>query len=130
LTDVFENCPGLDERDARLTTLGRHFRLRPGIKVILGRDAEENARLEQMAGPLAVVSCTIHPGPTAVLQGTCEAADFAAVGRLLRRFTPKLTAEHVEFRLRHDGEETTWTAHDIATECEVHAWMIGKRDRT
>jgi tRNA(Ile)-lysidine synthase TilS/MesJ len=124
LKDVFDRCPGWDERDARLTTLGRHFRFRPGLKVILGRDAAENARLEQMAGPLPVVSFTQKPGPTAVLRGPCEGKDLITVGRLLRHFAPKVTGECVEVCWKHDGQETTWTAHESATADEVKEWTI------
>lgn len=125
LKDVFGRCPEWDERDARLTTLGRHFRLHPGLKVILGRDAEENTRLEQMAGPLSVVSFTKEPGPTAVLRGgTHDGMDLVTVGRLLRHFAPKVTEEHVEVKLRRDGWEMTWTAADSATAGEVESWTI------
>ena len=124
LKDVFDHCPGWDERDARLATLGRHFRLNPGMKVILGRDVAENNRLEQMAGPLPVVSFTKERGPTAVVRGAYDEKDLATVGRLFRRFSPKVTVESAELRLRHDGQETTWTAQDSATEAEVESWTI------
>jgi tRNA-specific 2-thiouridylase len=124
LKDVFDRCSEWDERDARLTTLGRHFRLHPGLKAILGRDATENARLEQMAGSLTVVSFTQEPGPTAVLRGTHDEKDLVTVGRLLRHFAPKVTEEHVEVRLRGDGWEMSWTAADSATVDEVESWTI------
>ena len=124
LKDVFDNCPQWDERDARLTTLGRHFRLRPGLKAILGRDADENARLEQMAGPLPVVSFKDAPGPTALLRGNFEEKDLVVVGRLLRCLSPKVTAECIEVRVRCDGQETTWMACDAATAAEAESWKI------
>jgi tRNA-specific 2-thiouridylase len=137
LKDVFERCPGWDERDARLTTLGRHFRLHQGLKVILGRDATENARLEQMAGrepplgatplsrgPLPVISFTEDRGPTAVLRGLYSEKDLVTVGRLLRHFAPKLTATHVQVSMRSDGQVSTFAAGDSATADEVAAWTI------
>jgi len=124
LKDVFDRCPDWDERDARLATLGRHFRLHPGLKVILGRDAGENARLEQMAGPLPVVSFVDKPGPTAVLRGSHAENDLLVVGRLLRCYSPKTTGESVAVRLRCNGRETLWTAHDSAREDEVASWAI------
>ena len=124
LKDVFDHCPGWDERDARLTTMGRHFRLHPRLKIILGHDATENARLEQMAGPLPVIAFTKEPGPTAVLRGPYDENDLATVGRLMRRFSPKATAENIEIRLRCDGRETTWTAQSSATADEIKSWTI------
>jgi hypothetical protein len=124
LRDVFDRCPGWEERDARLTTLGRHFRLHPGLKAILGRDATENARLELMAGPLAVISFTKEPGPTAVLRGRHDEKDLVTVGRLLRHFAPKVTATDVEVHLQSDGQEKVWVAGDSATADEVESWAI------
>lgn len=124
LKDVFENCPGWDERDARLTTLGRHFRLHPDLKVILGRDAAENARLEKMAGPLPVVAFSEANGPTALVRGNWNEQDQVAIGRLLRYFTPKATEAELEVRCRHDGQEKTWTVYAPATEDEVAKWTI------
>lgn len=124
LKDVFDHCPEWTERDAKLTTLGRHFRLRPGLKIILGRDAEENARLEQLAGPLPVLSFAALPGPTAVLRGSYTEQDLVTIGRLLRHFTHKVTTENVEILLQHAGQSTTLIAQDAATANEVKAWAI------
>lgn len=109
LKDVFEHCPGWDEHDALLVTLGRHFRLHPELKVILGHNAPENARLEKMARAMPVVSFTEKAGPTALLVGRHTEADLVTIGRLLRHFSPKVTDESVEVRLRCGGVERTWT---------------------
>ncbi len=122
--DLFDHCPDWDERDARLTTLGRHFRLHPDLKVIVGRDAAENVRLEQMAGTLPVVTFTQAPGPTAVLRGRWESGALAMVGRLLRHFAPKVTDECVEVCLKHDGQEMTQVVRQAATAGDVKAWTI------
>jgi hypothetical protein len=124
MRDVFDRCPDWDERDARLATLGRHFRLHPGLKVIVGRDEEENARLEQMAGPLTVVSFARDPGPTSVLRGEFVERDQVTVGHLLRHFAPKVTGRGVEVCVRHEGRVTAWQASEAATADEVRAWAI------
>ena len=124
LQDIFDKCSGWDERDARLATLGRHFRVHDGLKVILGRDEGENARLAQMAGPLPVALFATEPGPSAVLRGAYTDSDLRNIGHLLRRFSPKLSAALVEVRLKSDGPEITWTADAPATEEEVESWTI------
>jgi hypothetical protein len=137
MKDVFDRCPDWDERDARLTTLGRHFRLHPGLKAIVGRDEEENARLEQMAGrepplgaaphsrgPLPVASFARDSGPTSVLRGEFVEQDLVTVGRLLRHFAPKVTGRGVEVCVRHEGRVTAWQASEAATADEVKGWAI------
>ena len=124
LKDIFEHCPGWNEHDALMTTLGRHFRLHPGLKVILGHNEGENARLERIAGPLPVASFTEKAGPTAVLVGRHNEEDLATIGRLLRHFSPKVMDACVEIRLRHDGKQRTWMAGEAATAKEVESWKI------
>lgn len=131
LKDVFRCCTGWNEHDALLTTLGRHFRFHDELKVILGHDAAENARLEQMAvggppsrGPLPVVGFVDKAGPTALLVGKHREEDLINIGRLLRHFSPKVTDASVEVCLRLDGGRTAWTANAAATADEVESWRI------
>lgn len=124
MKDVFKNCKDWDERDARLTTLGRHFRLRPGLKVILGRDEDENARLENMSGSLPVLSFQGKSGPTAVLRGEYDDNAIVDIGRLMRRFAPKIKDESVLIRIRLNGAETLFTAVSSATDRDVEEWAI------
>jgi tRNA-uridine 2-sulfurtransferase len=69
LRDLLEHSPaGLDGAEVELLAVGRHFRCGPGLKIVLGRDATENARLaafqdggrwllepHDVAGPSALV---------------------------------------------------------------------------
>lgn len=92
--------------------------------MLAARDADENARLEQLAGPLPVLSFATLPGPTAVLRGSYTEQDLVTIGRLLRHFAHKVTAETVEILLQHAGQSTTLIAHDAATANEVETWAI------
>lgn len=42
-------------KDMQLLSIGRHFRLTSGIKVIVGRNEEENVKLTKMADPLDIL---------------------------------------------------------------------------
>lgn len=62
---------GLDDpRQLRLLRLGRHLRLSPQYKLIIGRDEADNAAIEAEAAPGdAVLSFEAIPGPVALLPG-------------------------------------------------------------
>ncbi len=45
LRDLFDHTPDYNHTDLVLLTLGRHYRLYPDLKIILGRKQEENERL-------------------------------------------------------------------------------------
>jgi tRNA-uridine 2-sulfurtransferase len=124
LKDVFKRCENWDERDARLTTLGRHFRLHPGLKMILSRDESETHALERLAGDKPALALKGVPGPTGVLRGSYEEKDLVNAGRLLRHFSPKATGDQVVVRMKTDGSEREWLVADSATPGEVKSWTI------
>ena len=49
LRDLFDHTPGYNNTDLLLLTLGRHYRLFPDLKIVLGRKQEENERLYSLA---------------------------------------------------------------------------------
>ncbi|MDR1536311.1 MAG: hypothetical protein LBU64_14685 [Planctomycetota bacterium] len=77
LRDLLEHDPGCDFRAVRLLSLGRHFRLAPDLKAVVGRNQGENLRLEAAAGPgdWLLAPAEEVSGPTVLL---CRAAAGAA----------------------------------------------------
>jgi len=60
----------LSLENARLLCTGRHYRLADSVKLVVGRDREENLALENLAGSTDVLLSTFPvPGPVALLQG-------------------------------------------------------------
>jgi len=51
LRDLFSHVPGYAHRDLVLLTIGRHFRLNPDLRAVLGRTKEENERIAGLAAP-------------------------------------------------------------------------------
>ncbi|HYS44771.1 MAG TPA: hypothetical protein VEM32_12410, partial [Geobacteraceae bacterium] len=51
IRDVFDHADELNLRDFRLLKLGRHFRIGPRTKVLIGRDEAENTVLEHAVQP-------------------------------------------------------------------------------
>lgn len=124
LRDLFRFCPDYSMRDAKLITLGRHFRLHPGLKVILGRDQAENDRLQHMAPEWPCLELADVPGPLMLIRGTfCDGAKGPLV-RLLRRFAPKATAASVTARWTHGQRHETWTSDGRTSDAEIRAWRI------
>lgn len=72
LRDLFKNDSSINERDIELLKIGRHFRIK-GVKVIVGRNEQENKILEKLAdkkdvileaedvvGPITVIIKKLH----------------------------------------------------------------------
>jgi len=125
LRDVFDRCPGWDLVEARLTTAGRHFRLRDGLKAIVGRDEPENDRLRRMAPESSWMELGgDFKGPVMILRGEVEEGDRPVLGRLLRHFARKVTAAAVPVLLWRGDQSTGWTATHVATLAEIEGWSL------
>lgn len=112
--------------DIRLLLFGRHFQLPHGGWFVLGRDAEENARLEALHDPGDfLVHMPERPGPMGVLHGAAHPDDFAAAAGLVVRFGKKIIGEsaaaNVLFAL--GGEERYLVANPLADQ-DFQGWAL------
>jgi tRNA-specific 2-thiouridylase len=77
----------IDRDDVVLMTTGRHFRLSPTVKLVVGRTEVENVTLDGYAGETrARVVARVHAGPVALVEGqpTWEERQLAA--RIVARY--------------------------------------------
>ncbi len=124
LKDLFRYSPQYDMHDVTLVTFGRHFRLHPGLKVILGRNQAENNRLQQIGMKWPRLEIADTPGPLMLIRGTmCEGAK-RLLARLLRHFAPKVTAETVTFRWTCGERRENGSVAGRVTDEEVNYWRI------
>ena len=79
LRDLFDHLPGSGESDVHLLKFGRHLRLNPRAKLIVGRTEQDNESILQHRTPGrdTVLDVRDYPSPTGLLQGTVEEADIA-----------------------------------------------------
>ncbi len=71
LRDLFNFQESYTERDFHLLRYGRHFRLSPQSKLVVGRTRHENEQLMELAknGDICILKVKDFPGPTALLTG-------------------------------------------------------------
>jgi len=124
LRDLFLRCPDWGMQDARLTTLGRHFRLGDTLKAIVGRNETENTRLSQIWGSGPRLALSDHPGPLVLLKGDFGESHRTSLGKLIRYFARRVQDHSVALKFEQDGYSEEWLAREIATEEEISAWQI------
>jgi len=97
LRDLFEDQQAVNPDDIRLLTIGRHFRIDTGVKIILGRNNNENNELMTLAthGYHLFVPHGF-PGPVAVLSGSPTQDIKQTIGRLMITYS-----KHVPNRTYH-----------------------------
>jgi hypothetical protein len=98
LRDLFACMPDFEMTDIHLLRVGRHFRIQPALKVILGRNEAENNRISFLTKPgFTLFTPANFNGPAALATGiTNEAEDFL-VGGMIARYS-KDSADGYELR--------------------------------
>ena len=88
LRDLFAHVPGYAHRDLVLLNIGRHFRLSPLLRTILGRTQEENERLLALAVPGDIVfSPENFRGPTALAAGDLDPASEEMITEMIPAYS-------------------------------------------
>lgn len=106
--DLFHHDPDRDltTRDVVLLALGRHFRLRPEVKFIVGRHEGENRALAREAGEDWLLSTEPVPGPTTLLLGPATGDELRLVAAATARYCDKKDGPVAVRALRFGTEET------------------------
>ncbi len=103
LRDLFEDRQVVNPNDVRMLTVGRHYRMEAGVKIVLGRDNRENQVLMSLA-PHGYHLFTPHgfPGPVAVLNGSPTQDIKQTIGRLIITYSKQVAGRtyHIKY-----GEE-------------------------
>ena len=86
---------------------GRHFRLTPNAKAIVGRNKTENQALRKLAGRDDVIfQCQSIPGPVVILCGDCNAELIKTAAELAAAYSDSKICDSVAVRARKGEEET------------------------
>jgi hypothetical protein len=119
--DLFDHEARPTTKDMELLAVGRHFRLGPAVKIIVGRNELENLLLEGHAQPGYTCIRPKFAGPAALVVGPCAEAE--------RRTAVSLILQHTQEAKRPDGalefwvDGTAWTvdagAGDAAAPAEA-----------
>jgi hypothetical protein len=88
LRDLIETREGgaLSMHDVYLLGVGRHFRLSPVLKVIVGRDEAENNFLQYYVEGMWCAYATDFSGPTALVVGEPTGDTFGTIASLVARY--------------------------------------------
>lgn len=92
--DIFEHLDDYERWHFETLKVGRHFRLDPEAKAILGRDAGENEYLEYLHPKGTTLLTPVNfAGPTALLIGPSTLERLEGVGRMMLSYTKHLPVE-------------------------------------
>jgi tRNA U34 2-thiouridine synthase MnmA/TrmU len=103
LRDLFEDNIAVNPEDIRLLTVGRHYRFDAGVKIVVGRNNNENNVL------MSIASHGYHlfmpqgfPGPVALLNGIPTQDVKQTIGRLIITYSKQVSGR--TYHIRYGNE--------------------------
>ncbi|KPK63792.1 hypothetical protein AMJ83_04865 [candidate division WOR_3 bacterium SM23_42] len=122
LADVIRFQEKIGTFDIELLKIGRHFRIAPDAKLIVGRNEDENKRIEELAQDSFIFFYVPDTGsPNAILLGDAKHVKSAAA--ITARYSDKKKEPKVEVYYRYKGAEKKVTVKPINDE-ELIKWRI------
>jgi hypothetical protein len=110
--------------DVVLLSTGRHFRLAPLVKIIVGRTEVENAVLESYAAGRARVAARDVTGPVALVEGRPTWEERVAVARLVARYGKGRGLARVAVEWREDDLVETYEVEPERDEARIESLRL------
>lgn len=120
-----------------LLKVGRHFRLSPTVKVIVGRDEGENRFLERLRAGRWKVAATEHLGPVTLVPGQATDEEIHVAAAITARYSDGRRQGPVRVRSELFAESASMPAEgasplrvieqnvESASEESLDAWRVG-----
>jgi tRNA-specific 2-thiouridylase len=123
--DIFDHSDELNLRDFRLLKIGRHFRIGPLTKVIIGRNEADNNLLETalQAGETAIYWMDGNT-PLGVITGQQDQAHIDLATRILLRYTKAEPETDCRVKVRCDGNEQIASIPNDMNETDVESYLV------
>ncbi len=113
LRDLFRYKNSYQMADLRLLVMGRHFRLSPQVKVVIGHNELENTKLLALAGSSGTI---IQPvdfrGPTALVDGTLNSETMETIGRVIAAYSREVPPDYRLEMIRGGERLETFTVKE------------------
>jgi len=110
--DLLSEEMEVHKRDLALLRVGRHIRLRPQLKIIVGRNQSDNQRLESLSGGRTIFNPVDFPGPLVLVHGDPNAEEESLIASVLRRYARESSrGEWIEVRNPAGGSRKIRVEH-------------------
>lgn len=128
LQDMWTNRPSRNYEldDIIMLKMGRHFRLAPHLKIIIGREEGENHFMQGYKSQFVSIFPTSHPGALCLVDGEFKSdqeRDLALA--LVARYSQGKNAAQVTLTIRQmDGTEQEYSIAPMAADAINSEWLI------
>lgn len=105
LGDLLEEDREITKPELMMLRIGRHIRLRPGLKIVVSRNEAENHELMKYDATGTMYAPVGFPGPLVVALGRPDHEEDLIIGGILLRYSKETTrGDRIEIRSPSSGE--------------------------
>ena len=123
--DVFDHADQLNLRDFRLLKVGRHFRIGPKTKLLVGRNEAENDLLERsMQAGEAAVRWLEGGSPLGVILGVVNDEITATAAKILLRYTKAEAGRECRLVVDLDQKQREMTTSNDFGDTEIETYRV------
>lgn len=111
--------------DILLLRIGRHLRINPELKVIIGRDEAENNFMANFQDKYVSLQGNSHPGALILCDGKTDADNIKLIARLAAHFSKGHSAQKVDILVKKNSVDTQIiTVSPLDTEELLQKWYV------
>jgi len=126
MKDLMLHYPAFSLNDVHLLKIGRHFRFSPRLKLVVGRNEEENQKIQTFSDEGDILlKLSRFPGPLSLLRGEAGEREIEKAAAITVRYSKAKDLEKVEVickKARKDGDRSLFVSP--LTEKEIEELMI------
>ena len=106
MKDLMVNHPDFSLNDVHLLKMGRHFRFSHGVKLVVGRNEEENQKIQTFAQQEDILlKVSSLPGPLSLLRGKPDGGDMERAAAITAYYSKGKDLRKVEVTYKRIGED-------------------------
>jgi tRNA-specific 2-thiouridylase len=126
MKDLILSDPDFSLNDVHLLKIGRHFRFSPKLKLVVGRNEEENQKIQTYSrGEDVLLRLSRYPGPLSLLRGETGEGEIEKAAAITARYSKAKDLEKVEVTFRKGKEdEDQFIFVSPIPDQESGRWMI------
>jgi len=104
------HVPNFSLNDVHLLKIGRHFRFSHGVKLVVGRNEEENQKIQTFSQEKdMLLKVSDFPGPLSLLRGRFIEGDIEKAAAITVHYSKAKDLEKVEVTCKHSDEDKRWS---------------------
>jgi tRNA-specific 2-thiouridylase len=126
MKDLIISDPNFSLNDIHLLKIGRHFRFSPKLKLVVGRNEEENQKIKTYSrGEDILLTLLSYPGPLSLLRGEAGGEEIEKAAAITARYSKAKDRDKVEITFRKVKEdEDQFVFVSSIPDQESGRWMI------